>query len=512
MNYKKRNNEFGFTLVEIMVAAGLLGVLSVAVVNIMGNINKTSKRASQVFNVQQEKQRISRFLSDKDSCQQTLNGVNFGPQPNFTTTDTLTEIRDKDGNAVISVGDELGSQADIITVDSMQIMKDADSTPDDFPASGGVTHYKFEATMAVIFLKGRAGADADVVKRSSYGGATIPARFKVTVITNAAGDLQSCHGAQDEYIDAACVALGGHLDINGDCAEVRLITEAAGTTPASPTYSAIIGSSTAVPVGANNTPRVPLIVTRDNGVTGLRFDERTIQSDDGSATSLLRVNPYGRVEISGVGYTDIANGNPASAALKIMGSGSSYLAFDSNEIQASNAGVATSLMLNPYGSYVMVGQSGQTSHFRVYGNIQVGDPGSPVTTRQITMYDGSYINFLSDESVKDEVAVLDGVLDKLDEIRGVSFVWKDTGRKDIGYIAQDLEKVFPEVVERDEATGLLNVQYTKMPAINTAAIKELRAENQELKFRVNLLMKALCEGEDAYKYEDVCALPLAPLE
>ena len=86
------------------------------------------------------------------------------------------------------------------------------------------------------------------------------------------------------------------------------------------------------------------------------------------------------------------------------------------------------------------------------------------------------------------------MLSKVLELQGVSFNWKETGEKSIGFIAQDVEKIFPEAVATD-SNGLKSISYTKLIAPLTEAIKEqqkqielLRAELEALK---NKEVKAL---------------------
>ena len=74
-------------------------------------------------------------------------------------------------------------------------------------------------------------------------------------------------------------------------------------------------------------------------------------------------------------------------------------------------------------------------------------------------------------------------------MRGVSFDWIESGKHSIGVIAQEIEEVLPEVVltqkVSDEANPeereIKSVDYGKMVGVLINAIKELRAEVEELK-------------------------------
>jgi len=88
----------------------------------------------------------------------------------------------------------------------------------------------------------------------------------------------------------------------------------------------------------------------------------------------------------------------------------------------------------------------------------------------------------SDESLKDNIEVIPNALDKVSQIRGVTYNRNDieNNPKHVGVIAQEVEKVLPEVVETNDE-GLKTVSYGNMVGLLVEAIKELKAEIDELK-------------------------------
>lgn len=100
----------------------------------------------------------------------------------------------------------------------------------------------------------------------------------------------------------------------------------------------------------------------------------------------------------------------------------------------------------------------------------------------------------SDEQFKTNVTELTNVLDKVEKIRGVSFEWNDkadsegakVGQKQIGVVAQEVETVFPELVA-SSPEGYKSVDYTKLTAVLVEAVKDLKAENEALKNRIEAL-------------------------
>ena len=82
------------------------------------------------------------------------------------------------------------------------------------------------------------------------------------------------------------------------------------------------------------------------------------------------------------------------------------------------------------------------------------------------------MNSGSDINLKENVRVVENALDIVSQLDGVRFDWKSTGAPSIGVIAQELEKVLPELVATtDEGTKTVN--YNGIIGVLIQAIKEL---------------------------------------
>jgi len=116
-----------------------------------------------------------------------------------------------------------------------------------------------------------------------------------------------------------------------------------------------------------------------------------------------------------------------------------------------------------------------------------GTAGDIRATDDITAY------FSSDISLKTNIKPIENALEKINQINGVSFDWTDShlmehggeddyfNRKhDVGVIAQEIEKVLPEVVGTRE-NGIKAVKYDRIVALLIQGIKELKAELDEVK-------------------------------
>ena len=86
----------------------------------------------------------------------------------------------------------------------------------------------------------------------------------------------------------------------------------------------------------------------------------------------------------------------------------------------------------------------------------------------------------SDARLKDNIDTIDGGLERVQELRGVSFNWTNQEEKQLGFIAQEIKEVLPEVVEQDNK-GFYTVNYSAVVPVLVEAIKELKAEIDELK-------------------------------
>lgn len=106
----------------------------------------------------------------------------------------------------------------------------------------------------------------------------------------------------------------------------------------------------------------------------------------------------------------------------------------------------------------------------------------------------------SDAAIKRNVRQLEGALEKLGRVRGVTFEWKEGfgghHPKDLGVVAQELEDVFPELVTTTPHGKA--VDYGRLTAVLIEAVRELQAQNLALQSRVDRM-----EGLDGARHETV---------
>lgn len=126
---------------------------------------------------------------------------------------------------------------------------------------------------------------------------------------------------------------------------------------------------------------------------------------------------------------------------------------------------------NTFGSIITTG-----------GNVGIGTT-SPSYKLHVSgdIYASGDITAFSDFRLKENIVQLTNCLNKIDNIRGVSFDRIDNGTKHIGLIAQEIEVEFPELVYTDINNGLKSVNYGNMVAVLLECIRELKEEVKQLK-------------------------------
>jgi len=101
---------------------------------------------------------------------------------------------------------------------------------------------------------------------------------------------------------------------------------------------------------------------------------------------------------------------------------------------------------------------------------------------------------VADSRLKENVKLITDSLDRLKEINGVTFYWKDGFTNvhsfkgnDCGILAQEVEYTFPELVEINTKTGYRELDYKKLNPILIEAIKDLSKKVDKLEKEIKQL-------------------------
>jgi len=136
--------------------------------------------------------------------------------------------------------------------------------------------------------------------------------------------------------------------------------------------------------------------------------------------------------------------------------------------------------------------STNSTHYPTYVSATSGNAGQKTSSSKFTFNPSSGLltstdyNSSSDKRLKTNIKTVESALDKVNSLRGVTFKWKEGGNEAIGLIAQEVQKVIPEVVTKDDS-GYLGIRYTNIIGVLVEAIKEQQDQINTLKKQIEKL-------------------------
>jgi hypothetical protein len=127
------------------------------------------------------------------------------------------------------------------------------------------------------------------------------------------------------------------------------------------------------------------------------------------------------------------------------------------------------LVLQPSGGNVGIGTINPTEVLQVNGNVRATQ----------------FLNGPSSKRWKTNIKIIEGALEKVEGLRGVSYDWKADGKHGIGLIAEEVGQVIPEVVVyEDNGEDAAAVDYAGLVPVLIEAIKEQQQEIRTLEARI----------------------------
>jgi len=105
------------------------------------------------------------------------------------------------------------------------------------------------------------------------------------------------------------------------------------------------------------------------------------------------------------------------------------------------------------------------------------------------------IGHFSDERLKEDIKKLDNTIEIIKNITPVSFMWKTSGKTEVGFIAQNIQEIVPELVMKDTTTGFLKLKTTTPTwnALIISTIKEQQEMIEEQQLQIDELKKMILE-------------------
>ena len=129
------------------------------------------------------------------------------------------------------------------------------------------------------------------------------------------------------------------------------------------------------------------------------------------------------------------------------------------------------------------------SNADITGTLDVGDNteiNGNLTVTGFIQAGGDLIAFQnlvpSDSRLKSDVTPLKDSLAKINQMQGVSYTFNPSGKKQVGLIAQEVNKIIPEVVSVQN--DYYTLSYPNLVAVLIEAVKELSDKVEDLEYRL----------------------------
>ena len=205
-------------------------------------------------------------------------------------------------------------------------------------------------------------------------------------------------------------------------------------------------------------------VAASGGTTGLTFTGSPI-----TTSGTLTLGGTLAIANGGTGATSGAAALSALGGVTTSGTGATGtwgISISGNAATATSATSATSATTATTASTANALNSSNS-----YSMVNLTASGSITASGNVTAY--------SDAKLKTDMAQIRDALDKVETLTGYTYTRIDTGHRETGLIAQDVQAVLPEAVADND--GTLSLAYGNLVGLLVEAIKELRAEVDELR-------------------------------
>ena len=232
------------------------------------------------------------------------------------------------------------------------------------------------------------------------------------------------------------------------------------------------------------------------GGSGAFPDGLTAGTSTLGATSVTSLTVSGAFSITG-GGTMIGNAETATTATNVVGTGGrvlyntsanitgtdSNLTFDgakmvvkdfecTGQFDADIGSLTAALASN------VIGGSGRVLY---NSNTNTTSTSSNLTFNGTNLTCGGNITAYSSAILKDNITTISDALGKVLNLRGVEFDYKESGQHNIGLVAEEVEKVLPDLVHTEDGTGIKSLAYQNIVAVLVEAVKDLKSEIDSLR-------------------------------
>ena len=327
---------------------------------------------------------------------------------------------------------------------------------------------------SIYRLQGNVGIGTSTLPQKLTVVGNVSAGQFISTVTSGTAPLTVLSDTQVTNLNASF--LRGKLPPTGDIVGTTDTQTLTNKTLTSPTINtAIIGSAGITFNGTSGTTTLQASATASGTLT-LPAATDTLVGRDTSDTLTNKSIAAGSNTITGLtntnlsGSAGISNANLANDTISgvALGSNLNALTFTDYLISGGTYTGATARTVSVAGTSINTANT-----------LVARDPSGDFTAGSIT---ATQYTSTSDISLKKNVSTIENALEKVLSLRGVEYDRIESGEHQIGVIAQEVEKIIPEVVYGDE---IKSVAYANIVALLIEAIKEQQKEINKLKKKFN---------------------------
>ena len=205
---------------------------------------------------------------------------------------------------------------------------------------------------------------------------------------------------------------------------------------------------------------------------------KTIDSDSNTITNIVNADIKATAQIDA---TKIADGSVTSAEFQYINTLSSNAQTQlDNAYSSSDTNLTLQNVNEVRRGASATGIKNETDHIEFY----VGSTERATLDNSGNFTADGNVSAYSDLALKEDIYQIENALDKVKKLRGVHFTRKENRSKEIGVVANEVEKVVPELVNEHEDKELGTVKsmkYANTVGLLIEAIKDLSKEVEDLK-------------------------------
>ncbi len=185
-------HRFGFSLVEVLVSAALIGGIALALTQVMTDSTKGTKYSFQQTEIEQVTVNIQRILKTRTSCSETLKGLRDGDNLGIITTLPLGSITPQETE--FKIGASFGQAASTVSIKEMKLAKNSNDTTD----------------IEITFVRTRDTSDEGIenAKKRNVGAVEVKKTITVNTIYEN-GEIVDCKTENEENIIGFCTNIDG---------------------------------------------------------------------------------------------------------------------------------------------------------------------------------------------------------------------------------------------------------------------------------------------------------------